>query len=169
MLRTCHCLPVAVPQPRPRLRLAATDAAGEQAVRQIIDRYLGGLSLRQAGAPFGVGRGAVAAILDRHGIARRRAGRPRQAVPAEAHLLAGDDDRFLPVQEVADVLALSKRTTYRLISSGELEAVRVSSRSLRVRQSALRAYLLSRQFAPGAAGRLVAPPGSPNAAPRPGD
>jgi len=39
--------------PGPRSLLAV----GEQAELQIIDRYVSGLSLRQAGAPFGVGPG----------------------------------------------------------------------------------------------------------------
>ena len=49
--------------PGPRSRLAASD---EPADRQIVDRYPGGLSLRQAGKPFGAGPGLVTAVLDRH-------------------------------------------------------------------------------------------------------
>jgi len=136
--------------PGPRSRLAAR---GESAEQQIIDRYLSGLSLRHAGKPFGVGPGTVTGVLDRHGIARRRVGRPRQRASAAASLAAGDDDRFLRAREVSAVLGVSRRTTYRLIGSGELEAVRVSPRAVRVRESVLRAYLRSRQaLTPGAVG-----------------
>ena len=128
--------------PGPRSRLAAGDEPAEQ---QIIDRYLSGLSLRQAGKPFGAGVGTVTGVLDRHGIARRRAGRPRQGAPAAALLAVGHDDRFLRAREVTAMLGVSRRTTYRLIGSGELEAVRVSPRGMRVRASVLRAYLLSHQ------------------------
>jgi excisionase family DNA binding protein len=128
--------------PGPRSRLAARSESAEQ---QIIDRYLSGLSLRHAGKPFGAGPGAVTGVLDRHGIARRRVGRPRQRASAAASLAAGDDDRFLRAREVTAVLGVSRRTTYRLIGSGELEAVRVSPRGVRVRESVLRAYLRSRQ------------------------
>lgn len=128
--------------PGPCPRLAVGD---EQAERQIIDRYLSGLSLRQAGAPFGVGRGTVTAVLHRHGIARRPAGRRRRAVPAGALVATDESDRLLRAREVAAVLGVSRRTTYRLIASGELEAVRVSPRGVRVRESVLGAYLRSRQ------------------------
>jgi excisionase family DNA binding protein len=133
--------------PWPHSRLAADAEPAEQ---QIIDRYLSGLSLRQAGKPFGAGPGTVTGVLDRHGIARRRVGRPRQRLSTAALLAVGDEDRFLRAREVTAVLGVSRRTTYRLIGSGELKAVRVSPRGVRVRESVLRAYLLSRQApAPG--------------------
>jgi excisionase family DNA binding protein len=133
--------------PGPRSRVAVGD---QQAERQIVDRYLSGLSLRQAGSPFGAGRTTVTAILGRHGIASRPAGRPRQRVSAAASLAASDGDRLLRARDVSAMLGVSRRTTYRLIGSGDLEAVRVSPRGVRVRQSALRAYLRLRQAqAPG--------------------
>jgi len=46
---------------------------------------------------------------------------------------------FLRAREVTAVLGVSRRTTYRLIGSGELEAVRVSPRGVRVRESVLHA------------------------------
>jgi excisionase family DNA binding protein len=67
----------------------------------------------------------VTGVLDRHGIARRRVGRPRQRLSTAALPTVGDDDRFLRAREVTAVLGVSRRTTYRLIGSGELKAVRV--------------------------------------------
>jgi len=47
---------------------------------------------------------------------------------------------FLTVAEVAAQMRVSKMTVYRLVHSGELEAVRVG-RSFRVAERDLRAYL----------------------------
>ena len=48
--------------------------------------------------------------------------------------------RFLTVAEVAAVMRVSKMTVYRLVHSGELQAVRVG-RSFRVPERAVHAYL----------------------------
>jgi excisionase family DNA binding protein len=48
--------------------------------------------------------------------------------------------RFLTVAEVAAVMRVSKMTVYRLVHSGELQAVRVG-RSFRVPESAVHVYL----------------------------
>jgi excisionase family DNA binding protein len=61
-----------------RPRIAAAEAE-----RQIIERYVGGFSLRQAGEPFGAGHGAVLSVLDRYGVVRRPRGRPRKTARAE--------------------------------------------------------------------------------------
>ena len=50
--------------------------------------------------------------------------------------------RFLTVNEVADLMRVSRMTVYRLVHAGELPAVRVG-RSFRVPQDALDAYLRS--------------------------
>jgi excisionase family DNA binding protein len=50
------------------------------------------------------------------------------------------DVRFLTVAEVAKIMRVSKMTVYRLIHSGELEAVRVG-RSFRVPEQAVSRYL----------------------------
>lgn len=50
--------------------------------------------------------------------------------------------RFLTVNEVAELMRVSRMTVYRLVHSGELPAVRVG-RSFRVPQDALDAYLRS--------------------------
>jgi excisionase family DNA binding protein len=50
------------------------------------------------------------------------------------------DDRFLTVREVADAMRVSTMTVYRLIRSGELQAMRVG-RSYRLREDELDAYL----------------------------
>jgi excisionase family DNA binding protein len=50
------------------------------------------------------------------------------------------DVRFLTVAEAAPILRVSRRTVYRLVHSGELEAVRVG-RSFRIREDVMIAYL----------------------------
>jgi excisionase family DNA binding protein len=50
------------------------------------------------------------------------------------------DVRFLTVAEVATIMRVSKMTVYRLVHSGELEAVRVG-RSFRVPEQAVNQYL----------------------------
>jgi excisionase family DNA binding protein len=65
--------------------------------------------------------------------------------------------RYLTVEEVAEVMRVSKMTVYRLLHSGELPGVRVG-RSFRVPQDALDAYLRSSATVPlpqtGDEGRL---------------
>lgn len=48
--------------------------------------------------------------------------------------------RFLTVAEVATIMRVSKMTVYRLVHSGELEAIRVG-RSFRVPERAVNHYL----------------------------
>ena len=48
--------------------------------------------------------------------------------------------RLLTVQEVAEVMRVSRMTVYRLIRAGQLKAVRVG-RNYRVREEDLSAYL----------------------------
>ena len=50
------------------------------------------------------------------------------------------DVRFLTVAEVASIMRVSKMTVYRLVHSGELEAIRVG-RSFRVPEPAVNQYL----------------------------
>ncbi len=56
--------------------------------------------------------------------------------------------RFLTVAEVAELMRVSKMSVYRLIHSGELEAVRFG-RSFRVPQTAVNAYLKDAYFEAG--------------------
>ena len=49
------------------------------------------------------------------------------------------DVRFLTVAEVASIMRVSKMTVYRLVHSGELEAIRVG-RSFRVPEQAVNQY-----------------------------
>ena len=56
--------------------------------------------------------------------------------------------RFLTVAEVATQMRVSKMTVYRLIHSGELEAVRVG-RSFRVPEHILQIYLSKSFFEAG--------------------
>ena len=50
------------------------------------------------------------------------------------------DVRFLTVAEVATIMRVAKMTVYRLVHSGELEAIRVG-RSFRVPEQAVNQYL----------------------------
>jgi len=56
--------------------------------------------------------------------------------------------RFLTVAEVAALMRVSKMTVYRLVHSGELNAVRVG-RSFRVPEKAVHDYLRDAYFATG--------------------
>jgi excisionase family DNA binding protein len=56
--------------------------------------------------------------------------------------------KFLTVAEVATVMRVSKMTVYRLVHSGELEAVRVG-RSFRVPEDAVNEYLRKSFFQTG--------------------
>lgn len=56
--------------------------------------------------------------------------------------------RFLTVAEVATQMRVSKMTVYRLVHSGELEAVRVG-RSFRVPEHVVEAYLNKSFFQAG--------------------
>ena len=56
--------------------------------------------------------------------------------------------RFYTVAEVASVMRVSKISVYRLIHSGELEAVRFG-RSFRVPESAVKAFLNDAYFETG--------------------
>ena len=64
------------------------------------------------------------------------------------------DVRFLTVAEVALIMRVSKMTVYRLVHSGELEAIRVG-RSFRVPEQAVNQYL--RAAFVGTATRTEAP------------
>ena len=61
---------------------------------------------------------------------------------------ADGDVRFLTVAEVAARMRVSKMTVYRLVHSGELEAVRVG-RSFRVPDHAVQEYLRRSFFQAG--------------------
>src|SRR6266851_8085815 len=63
--------------------------------------------------------------------------RKRQPMAGETPL---SDVRFLTVAEVALIMRVSKMTVYRLVHSGELEAIRVG-RSFRVPEAAVNQYL----------------------------
>jgi excisionase family DNA binding protein len=58
------------------------------------------------------------------------------------------DVKFLTIREVAVLVRLSKMSVYRLVHSGELEAVRVG-RSFRVPEQAVVSYLRDAAFTPG--------------------
>jgi excisionase family DNA binding protein len=51
-----------------------------------------------------------------------------------------DEVAFLTVAEVSDAMRVSKMTVYRLVHSGELEAIRIG-RSFRIPEPAVRQYL----------------------------
>ncbi|MDY6049362.1 MAG: helix-turn-helix domain-containing protein [Corynebacterium sp.] len=57
-------------------------------------------------------------------------------------------DKFLTIAEVADIMRVSKMTVYRLVHGGELPAVRVG-RSFRVSEAAVEGYLRSSEYKVG--------------------
>ena len=59
-----------------------------------------------------------------------------------------DAGRFLTVSEVAKGLRVSNMTVYRLVNSGQLEAVRVG-RSYRIREATVQRYLDQRYMDAG--------------------
>ena len=61
---------------------------------------------------------------------------------------ARESDRFLTVTEVARALRVSNMTVYRLVNSGQIDAVRVG-RSYRIRETDLRRYLEQRYMDAG--------------------
>ena len=70
---------------------------------------------------------------------------PGGVTPLAGSLQAG---KFLTVAEVAGILRLSKMSVYRLIHSGQLEAVQFG-RSFRVTEKALNTYLENAYFSAG--------------------
>ena len=120
------------------------DVNGPQAEQQVITAYREGMPLRDIEATFGPGRNAIARLLKRHGVPRRPVGRPRTR-PRPPADVTEDGEQLLTVAEAAKVLRVSKPTVYRMIRDRELEAIRLSPRGLRVRESVIRAYLRSRR------------------------
>jgi excisionase family DNA binding protein len=59
-------------------------------------------------------------------------------------------DEFLTVKEVAGLLKLNQQTLRNMIDRGELPAVRVGSRRVRIRQSDLDAFLGAGETSPAA-------------------
>ena len=64
----------------------------------------------------------------------------RRGLSMAADVTPLSDVRFLTVAEVATIMRVSKMTVYRLVHSGELEAIRVG-RSFRVPEQAVNQYL----------------------------
>jgi excisionase family DNA binding protein len=57
--------------------------------------------------------------------------------------------KFMSVRECANELSVSIMTVYRLINSGEVEAVRVNSRTIRVYAESWRKHIDSNRIVPG--------------------
>lgn len=72
-------------------------------------------------------------------------GKAEEVTPLQGRLTSV---RFYTVAEVASVMRVSKMSVYRLIHSGELEAVRFG-RSFRVPESAVKAFLNDAYFETG--------------------
>jgi excisionase family DNA binding protein len=51
------------------------------------------------------------------------------------------DPGYLTVAETARLLRISKMAVYRLIARGEIDAMRIGERSLRIPEDAVRKYL----------------------------
>jgi excisionase family DNA binding protein len=94
---------------------------------------LAGVALFRAGLTLETG---VTGALN---LARRRQLAGRGLLMA-ADVSSLSDVRFLTVAEVATIMRVSKMTVYRLVHSGELEAIRVG-RSFRVPEQAVNTYL----------------------------
>lgn len=60
------------------------------------------------------------------------------------------DVKFLTIYEIATMMRISKMSAYRLIHSGELEAIRVG-RSYRVPEQAVISYMRGAAYTPGVA------------------
>jgi len=58
------------------------------------------------------------------------------------------DVKFLTIYEIATMMRISKMSAYRLIHSGELEAIRVG-RSYRVPEQAVISYMRGAAYTPG--------------------
>ena len=69
-------------------------------------------------------------------------------MPWEDGVEMSEGTRFMTVAEVADQIRVSKMTVYRLVHSGELEAVRVG-RSFRVPEHAVEELLTKSYFQVG--------------------
>ena len=54
------------------------------------------------------------------------------------------EEVWLTVAEVATIMRVSKMTVYRLVHSGELEAIRMSARTIRVPEQGVWRYLAER-------------------------
>src|SRR5215469_2011301 len=90
-------------------------------------------------ALFHTGLTLETGVTDAPGLAWRTSSVGRGlSMAAEATPLS--EVRFLTVAEVAAIMRVSKMTVYRLVHSGELEAIRVG-RSFRVPEQAVTGYL----------------------------
>ena len=58
-----------------------------------------------------------------------------------------EPEELLKVPEVAQILRLSNKKVYQLVESGALRAIRIDQRSIRVRRSALEAFLAEHETA----------------------
>lgn len=74
-------------------------------------------------------------------ILRRGAGPRAVCAPLVQLGSVGMDESYLTVAEVADLLRLNQQTVRNIIDRGELHAVRVGPRRVRIRQSDLHAFL----------------------------
>lgn len=63
--------------------------------------------------------------------------------------MEGTTQEWLRVREVADLLELPRTRTYELIQRGELPAVRIGERSIRVHRAELERFLLEQRRVAG--------------------
>lgn len=57
-------------------------------------------------------------------------------------------ERYLYVGRVAEKLKCSKRHVYNLVNSGQLKAIKIGSRAIRVPESSLKEFLSDREIDP---------------------
>jgi excisionase family DNA binding protein len=58
------------------------------------------------------------------------------------------NDTLLSVQETADILRVKKRTVYNLVWAGDLPAIKVNARVIRIRQTAIEQFIADREEQP---------------------
>jgi excisionase family DNA binding protein len=86
-----------------------------------------------------------AAVIRGSQNATDRMGLRRAALPVVFAALTSEDGtsqdhEFMSVREVANLLSTSAGTVYRLINSGDLEAIRVTPNLFRVKSESVRRY-----------------------------
>ncbi len=72
-------------------------------------------------------------------------GRRAAARDARASICPEMDERLLTIGQVATVLGISRDMAYVLVERGDLAAIRIGPRCIRVRPSDLERYILSRR------------------------
>jgi excisionase family DNA binding protein len=95
--------------------------------------------------PYGPTKPERHARLSRTRVSPLSVSRKGSSMPATTW----SDVKFLTIYEIATMMRISKMSAYRLIHSGELEAIRVG-RSYRVPEQAVISYMREAAYTPAA-------------------